>query len=147
MEKVIEKLKINIQNIPDRFMKLEEESVTAKTAPGKWSKKEILGHLIDSAFNNLRRIIMVQYQPGAKIIYDQDQWVRIQNYQEIDVNDLVQLWIILNQQFVNLIERYPENMLNLSIDTGKESIEFCTAEFLIKDYLDHMEHHLKQIFG
>ena len=105
MEKVIEKLKINIQNIPDRFMKLEEESVTAKTAPGKWSKKEILGHLIDSAFNNLRRIIMVQYQPGAKIIYDQDQWVRIQNYQEIDVNDLVQLWIILNQQFVNLIER------------------------------------------
>ena len=90
---------------------------------------------------------MVQYVSGVKIVYDQDQWVRIQRYQEMEVKDLVQLWIVVNQQFIHLIESFPEDMLNQSIDTGKDLMEYCTAEFLIIDYLDHMEHHLYQIFG
>jgi hypothetical protein len=138
---------MNIQTVPDKFISLGDHSLTAKPDPEKWSKKEILGHLTDSAFNNLRRIIMVQYQPGVKIVYDQDQWVRIQRYQEMEIKDIVQLWIVLNQQFIHIIESFPETMLSQSIDTGKDSVEYCAVEFLITDYLDHMEHHLNQIFG
>lgn len=146
MDKIIEKLNLNIQTVPKKYMKLGEAALLFKPTSGKWSKKEILGHLIDSALNNHRRIVMVQYQPGVKIVYDQNQWVRIQRYQNMEVEDLIQMWIIVNRKLILLIENFPKAMLYQSIDTGKNTVELCTAEYLITDYLAHMEHHLSQIF-
>ena len=72
---------------------------SAKPDPTKWSKKEVLGHLIDSAQNNLRRLIVTQYQPNDKIIYEQNKWVEANQYQTMSTRDIIDLWRLLNLQY------------------------------------------------
>jgi len=146
MINIIQKLNEHIEAVPEKFLRLGETAINEKPGPDKWSRKEILGHLVDSAINNLQRIIRVQYEPGVKIVYHQNEWVEIQNYQNMETKSLLNLWISLNQQLVRVVELFPADKLGQLIDTGKTREEMYSAEYLINDYLAHMEHHLKQIF-
>jgi len=146
MKIIIEKLEEHLKTIPSKFIALGESAINEKLIVNKWSKKEILGHLVDSAINNLQRIIRVQNEPGIKIVYYQDEWVEIQDYQNMDIESVMQLWISLNKQFIRVIKNFPLEKLKQKIDTGMTQKEMNTAEFLITDYLSHMEHHLNQIF-
>ena len=131
-----------IDEIPVKILQFSIEEMNHKSRLEKWSKKEILGHLCDSAFNNLQRIIRVQYEEIPYIIYNQDEWVKIQNYQNRDIKDVLELWITIHQQFIHLLKIFPESKLDSIIDVGEE----VSAKFIIADYLDHQNHHLGQIF-
>ena len=146
MDDIIDKLQGYIETIPERFRELGEDTINLKPNPEKWSKKEILGHLVDSAINNLQRIIRVQYEPGAKIVYHQNEWVEIQNCENLSTETVINLWVSLNHQFIHVVKCFPIEKLDEKINTGKTEIELHTAEYLITDYLAHMEHHLIQIF-
>ncbi len=113
--------------------------------PEKWSKKEILGHLIDSAINNLTRLIRGTYEKDFKHIYEQDNWVSIQRYQQSDVKDLIELWTQLNKQFVRVLNQYPNNRATAFCDTGKISPNMNTMERLASLYVKHLKHHIYQI--
>jgi hypothetical protein len=137
MHDIVNKLEEYIETIPGKFLKLGEVAINEKPNPEKWSKKEILGHLVDSAINNLQRIIRVQYEPGVKIVYQQNEWVEIQDYQDLDTGAVIGLWLSLNRQFIHLVKQFPGEKLNQMIDTGKTTTELHTTEFLISDYLAH----------
>src|SRR5215218_10658155 len=89
-----------IQQYLPQLQQLDKVSSVIKPLPNKWSKRELIGHLIDSAQNNIRRFIVAQYEDNPKIKYQQENWVRINNYQEFDLDELVQLWFLLNKQIV-----------------------------------------------
>src|ERR1700753_2074239 len=76
METTIQHLTKLIGIYTKRLEALTEETYAWKPHPHKWSKKEILGHLVDSAQNNIRRFIVAQYEDTPVIGYDQDAWVR-----------------------------------------------------------------------
>src|ERR1700748_332617 len=69
-----------------------------KPASDKWSKKEVIGHLIDSAQINLQRFVRCTYSENFKLVYDQVEWVEAQHYQEADIDELLILWKALNMQ-------------------------------------------------
>ena len=142
-----DQLRLILEDSTGAFANLTETDWNAKPDARKWSKKEILGHLVDSALTNLRRFIMTQYQPGEKIVYHQDEWVALQGYQQADLKELITLWVGLNRQIARVIERIPEDKLQLNCDTGKAGIEPHSLEYLIEDYLVHLKHHLEQING
>src|SRR5215211_1577678 len=73
---------------------LQEPEASEKPSPSKWSKKECIGHLIDSAHNNIRRFIVAQYEDNPVINYRQDDWVRINHYQEQPLINLIRLWCL-----------------------------------------------------
>lgn len=129
------------------FQQISEQDWAYKPKPEKWSKKEILGHLIDSANTNLRRFVMTQYKEKENIIYLQDEWVVSQAYQEAGADELTQLWRLLNLQIVRTVEQIPKDKLSNQCDTGRGQQELHTLEFLVDDYLVHMQHHLKQIIA
>lgn len=123
---------------------------------GKWSKKEILGHLVDSASNNHQRFVRAQFQndlvfPG----YNQDEWVRVQNYQFVNWVSLVELWKGFNFLIAHLIAEIPDEVLqkqraehNLN-EIAYEVVakdKSATLEYFIRDYYCHLNHHLNQIF-
>nr|WP_315423030.1 DinB family protein [uncultured Pedobacter sp.] len=141
--------KNEIQKLVDQAM-IDFESITEevwndKPQPSKWSKKELLGHLIDSAANNIRRLIIGQYEQGVKIVYHQDEWVLYQNYQETDIADVKMLWKLLNNQISRVIENIPEGKLQNNCDTGKGKTELHTLSYFIEDYVMHLKYHLNQI--
>lgn len=127
------------------FENISDEAWNDKPQPLKWSKKELLGHLVDSAVNNIRRLVVGQYEQGVKIIYHQDEWVNHQNYQETAISEVVMLWKLLNYQISRVIENIPEEKLQNTCDTGKGKIEMHTLSFFIDDYLVHLKYHLNQI--
>ena len=103
-----------LQAIIDEYLpllkSLPENKMALKPLPTKWSKKEIIGHLIDSAQNNIRRFIVAQYEDTPAIVYDQDRWVTIGRYQDTNTTDIIDLWYLLNKQIVNIVGNTPEEM-------------------------------------
>lgn len=141
MNSTASELLIVVNEYLPQINSLNEEQSSIKPLPNKWSKKEIIGHLIDSAQNNIRRFIVAQYEENPMIIYKQDNWVSINNYQSYSLNDLVQLWYLLNKQIYSILNNSSEEMLQRSCQT--QSLH--SIEWLARDYIRHLKHHLHQI--
>lgn len=123
------------------LLDLSEEFMSFKPAPSKWSKKEILGHLVDSAQSNIRRLVVVQYEEVPHIVYNQDKWNSINGYQQWPTADIIQLLYQLNKQFCQILKRMPAEMKDRLCRTE----DVHTIEWLAGDYLKHLRHHLYQV--
>jgi hypothetical protein len=125
---------------------LSENEVMRDRGAGKWVKKEILGHLIDSALNNQQRFVRAQMSdrlawPG----YEQDGWVALQKYKERPWTELVQLWEQLNLHIVHVMANVPAGRLATKCVIGDD--DPVTLDWLMSDYVRHLRHHLDQILG
>ncbi|USK73975.1 DinB family protein [Peribacillus frigoritolerans] len=142
MKNVIAGINHWIGFIPEEFNRMTEKELNHRPMPHKWSKKEILGHLCDSALNNMNRFIKIQYEEHPYVIqsYNQDQWVLVQNYQERPLEEIVNLFCALNKQIIHIITYTPNDRLSNLCDIGNNQLK--SMEWLIKDYLEHMEHHI-----
>jgi hypothetical protein len=137
LQEVLERESLNLREIT-------EEAAAIKPAPGTWSKKEELGHLIDSAANNHVRFVRASIEPAFRGLgYQQDEWVRLHGYQEMPWADILAFWRHYNYFLVGLVKRIPEGCLGTPCVVGDSST--VTLEFLIEDYVLHMQHHLDHI--
>lgn len=151
----IEALREVVDAATPRLRALGEASAR-RPAPGKWSPREIIGHLVDSASNNHQRFVRAQFQddllfPG----YQQDEWVRAGAYQDAPWDDLITLWRTFNLQIARVMEgasetarlrhrtRHNLDQIGFAVPPG----EPVTLDLLMRDYVRHLEHHLGQIFG
>ena len=67
-----------LQSAPLRLATISDEIASYQPATGRWSKKEILGHLIDSAANNHQRFVRAQFVQSLDTpSYEQERWVSI----------------------------------------------------------------------
>ena len=99
---IITDLKQIVETYIQKFSQIPDEDFSAKPNPNKWSRKEVVGHLTDSAQNNLRRFIVGQYETEPNIVYEQDFWVKSNNYQETPTENVIQLWKLLNLQICSV---------------------------------------------
>jgi len=123
---------------------IDERAAAEPWAPGKWSRKDVLGHLIDSAANNHQRFVRAQ-QPGDLHFppYVQDHWVGVQHYQERTWRDLVELWSAYNRHLAHILAFIPDSLQGKACTIGAEPT--VTLGYLAEDYIDHLWHHLNQI--
>lgn len=135
-----------IHRLNKRLEQLDESTLSYKPAPEKWSGKEVLGHLIDSAQNNLRRFITAQYEAvPPHIVYNQDFWVSANDYQRMPKQDLILLWKLLNERIVSVLKTMPPSAAEKLCNTGKGKEELHNIRFLADDYVAHLLHHMGQI--
>jgi hypothetical protein len=146
MQTTVNELRSILQEYERKIASIPEHEFSAKPLPHKWSKKEVLGHLIDSAQNNLRRFITGQYESAPpKITYDQDFWVRANNYQSAEKDDVIRLWKLINERIGAVLLAMPTDHYSYSCNTGKETVQLRSLVWLAEDYVKHMKHHLNQI--
>ncbi len=139
-----DRLQYLIDTVPAKLSAFDEEGFSRKPAPGKWSKKEIIGHLIDSATNNHHRFIRAQFEDAPKITYQQNDWNAASRYNDMESRHVISFWHMYNQHLIEVVKRIPEADMQRGCNNGGESN--VTLSWLIEDYVKHMEHHLGQIF-
>jgi hypothetical protein len=142
--KSLNQLQTIIQKSPARLHKLGAKKAAIKPKPDKWSAKEELGHLLDSAVNNHQRIVRVQMEDGLALPgYQQENWVKLHAYQDREWSELISLWIALNQHLLAAAHAVPENVWANTCTVGGS--EPMTLKFVFEDYIRHMLHHLEHI--
>jgi hypothetical protein len=144
VDEAVKKLSEIIEEYSELLKSVSDMKYSLKSSPEKWSKKEILGHLIDSATNNHQRFIRVQFENNPSIFYDQDMWVAHSHYNELPAKQLVRFWTLYNKQLLEIIKRIPAE--NLMRECKMRDGKTVTLQFLVNDYVTHLQHHLKQIF-
>lgn len=124
--------------------KIGEKEASFKADPKRWSYKEILGHLIDSASNNHQKFVRTMEKDNLEFVpYKQDNWVRLQQYKEYDWKSLLQLFECLNGHIVHVIKYTRPSVLEHKITI--DNMGPFTLEFIMTDYVEHLRHHLKAI--
>jgi hypothetical protein len=146
-----------VDRAAERLLAMSDADAGRSPAPGKWSKKEIIGHLIDSAANNHQRFVRAQFTddlifPG----YQQEEWVRVQHYCERPWTQLVELWRHYNLHLAHVMSVIPaevriqqrsrHNLHQLAWRPVGEDLP-ATLEYFMRDYVAHLENHLHQILG
>jgi hypothetical protein len=144
MHELSEKLLRLIGEAEPRLREINEAESTKPILPGGWSRKQVIGHLIDSASNNHQRFVRAALQTSLDFPgYDQDGNVEVQAIQKADWKLLVTLWAAYNRYLAHVIAHLPPSKLETACKIG--SGEAVTLRFLATDYLRHLVHHLSQI--
>ena len=145
MQTTIENLQQRIRTVAEYWQTLSEADRQAKDSPAKWSKKQVLGHLCDSAQTNIRRMVVGQYQTDANIIYEQNIWVKAADYQHYDSSQLLYFWMLLNQHFCIVLSNLPEENYSTTTNWGNTTPDLVSLKYVAEDYVKHLDHHLLQM--
>lgn len=144
VKELSEQLRSLVEATEPRLRQISEADSMYSPSPGGWSRKQVLGHLIDSTSNNHQRFVRALLQPSLDFPgYDQAGNVRVQAIHEAEWSVLVSLWAAYNRYLAHLIEHVPTSKLDTPCRIGAG--EPVTLAFLASDYLTHLYHHLRQI--
>lgn len=148
MESIYKELNSIINAFYSKYKDLNDE-ITSKRAGrwpgnGKWTLKEILGHLIDSASNNHQRFVRLQIVD--ELIFpgygkDNSKWLEIEKYNELNFSDIILLWKQYNVLIGNIIKTADES--KLENHWKKTDGDDITLKDLMIDYVSHIKEHVK----
>ena len=127
-----------------RLGTIGEDRASQPITAGKWSRKQVIGHLVDSALNNQQRF--VRGQLGSPLVlpgYAQEDWVRVQAHQARSWADLLTLWTVLNRHLVHVLDHLDPRTLETPCTIGGGSP--VTLRYIAEDYVVHLRHHLAQV--
>ena len=144
-----------VETAIEDLQRLDAGAARRPRASGKWSPQQTLGHLIDSAANNHRRFVTLQ--SAADLVFDGyegAEWVRVQAYEEADWGTLVELWRAYNRHLAHVVSRMAaDDLTRPRTPHALDRLAWrlvpadrpATLEYLVRDYVGHLEHHLAQI--
>ena len=157
MQDFLDDFRQTVEAAADRLLLISEEQSETPRGVGKWSAKEIIGHLIDSAANNHQRFVRAQFTDDLLFSgYEQEEWVRVQGYNQESWQQLVQLWKHYNLHLQHLMSAMPEetrvkararhSLDRIAWQTVAEN-QPVTLDYFMRDYVAHLKNHLGQVLA
>ena len=156
MSDTAQRLRDAVESATPKLLAIDDARAAEPIADGKWSRKETLGHLIDSASNNHGRFVRAALSDQLVAHgYEQERWVDLQSYKSAPWASLVALWREFNLHIARVIEAMPDEARRSRTSHNLDEIgwkavpksEPVTLDYFMSDYVGHLEHHLRQILG
>lgn len=154
---VLEHFRETIETATKHLHEISDEESAKPLSDDKWSAKEVIGHLIDSAANNHGRFVRGQFQRDLIFQgYNQDDWVSSQRYNDASWFLLIELWRVYNLHLIHVMAHSPkEARTRIHHDHTLNKIAFnvvsvdepTTLEYIMRDYIVHLKSHLKQVLS
>jgi hypothetical protein len=142
-------LRAAIEQALPRLLAISDAQASQVPAPGKWCAKEVIGHLLDSANNNLARFVRLQTTDHLHFEgYEQEAWVQAQGYADTDWHELLELWARCNRHIARVMDRVPNDAAHQPLGSTYAPLPadgIPTLDWLMRDYVEHIKHHLRQI--
>jgi len=134
----------DINVLRERLDAIEPDVANVPWREGGWTRKQIVGHLLDSAANNRQRFVRAAIDgsyvgPG----YAQDAWVASHGYAHLSWKTLVEWWNVEHNILMAVVERIPEDRMTAQCTVGNDAP--VTLRYLIEDYTRHQFHHFAQL--
>jgi len=145
---VIKVVSQGVTNWEVQLIGLDQEVISTIRNNQNRSIKQIVGHMIDSASNNIHRIIHLQYQPSpfAFPCYasngNNDRWIAVQNYQDEDWEIMVQLWKYSHLHYIHVTSQINQDKINNKWDSGSGLV---SLKEMVEDFPRHFQLHLDEI--
>ena len=146
MTEVARKFRADLDAVRRALVALPESLADVSWRKGGWTRKQIVGHLLDSAANNRQRFVRASTEglyTGPK--YAQDSWVAAHGYAEQPWSLLLIWWEAEHEILISVVDRIPEDRLETQCVVGNDAP--VTLRFLIEDYVEHQRWHLKQLLA
>jgi hypothetical protein len=148
-------LRETVESAAKVLHQMSDEASQRSPRPGKWSPREVIGHLIDSASNNHQRFVRAQFRDDLLFDgYEQDAWVSLQRYNDAPWEELIDLWRLFNLHIARIMQAAPiDERLRKRAQHNLDQIawnpvsrdEPATLEYFMHDYVRHLKHHLTQV--
>jgi len=141
---IAERFRLRLKELGETLAAVSPALADVPWREGGWTRKQIIGHLLDSAANNRQRFVRAAIEGGyTGPGYEQDAWVAAHGYAQQSWDDLLQWWRAEHEILVAIVDRIPQERLGALCRVGAGSP--VTLQFLIEDYIQHQEHHFEQI--
>jgi hypothetical protein len=142
--KVANAFSTDIKELRDMLDDVPADLANVPWRVGGWTRKQILGHLLDSAANNRQRFVRASIEGSyAGPSYAQDAWVAAHGYADLSWKTLVDWWNVEHDILLAVVERIPEERMSVLCTVGDNPP--VTLRYLIEDYTRHQFHHFEQI--
>ncbi|MFL5574561.1 MAG: DinB family protein [Gemmatimonadaceae bacterium] len=153
----VDRLEAVVGAAAPRLAAISDEASARRPAPGKWSRREVVGHLVDSASNNHQRFVRAREQDDLVFAgYAQEAWVEAQQYRAAPWGELVELWALYNRHLARVMaatpaevreRRHARHNLHQVAWRTVPADRPATLDYFMADYVAHLEHHLRQVLG
>ena len=145
LENAIGRLSILIEIVPKKLETRNEDEFARQPWLGMWSKKQLLGQLIDAAAMCHQRVVRIQYENEPIVVYNRKQWMDLQHYNSADSDDLIQLWKWYNKHLLHVFKHIPKENLEQT-KALRSGIEY-SLESVVDDYISRLEKDVRNLFG
>jgi hypothetical protein len=146
MTEIARKFREDLDEVHRALVALPEALADVPWRPGGWTRKQIVGHLLDSAANNRQRFVRASSEGSYKgPQYAQDAWVAAHGYAEQTWATLLGWWETEHEILISVVDRIPKDRLETQCLVGDDAP--ATLRFLIEDYVEHQRWHLKQLLA
>jgi len=146
---VVEGISVLLPKYKTRLENLDTEVFYARTNGQGRTIKQIIGHMIDSASNNIHRIVHLQHRqsplefPNYATEGNNDRWIAIQNYQSEKWQHLLELWYYIHLHIIHVIGNIDPAWLNQEWKSGPDTL--LNLREMVVDFLRHFKLHLAEI--
>jgi len=126
----------------EKFLKtFTEKQGNYSYEAGKWTVKEVLGHLIDNErIMAYRALAFARGEKQSLPGYEQEDYVAESNFNKRSLDDLINEFKTVRESNINLFKSFDEEILNRS---GTASESEVTVLSLIYIIAGHEKHHMK----
>ena len=144
MTDTAQRFRAGLDEVRGALESVPESLANVPSRAGGWTRKQIVGHLLDSAANNRQRFVRASTEgtyAGPK--YAQDAWVTAHGYTDQTWATVLSWWETEHEILKAVVDRIAEDRLDTKCVVGEN--EPVTLRWLIEDYVEHQRWHVKQL--